>query len=323
MCTEDSYPKKFILREEGKLGSKHAVKFSKGTWHQIKIRERKGPSRGIIQQCEPHERSPCAPKFWERSHEETLQQERCARRVAWDLANKLNNSDKATFYTPIEARVIASTHFEKTRGARIRSRFGSINAHDEQKELSSEELDTSRRSRNSTVVLTANGEVHTNEEAQAHVHDLNTLAVQSLGKLCEDHGYSYEWVSGQKPQLTKEVRTTACKTDNFVTLVVPGLSTSSGSNSFRPKHRHRRICRQQIQLKSEVTNCSHEGGADQHQKPKTKLDRDDSRDADDRLRDLPEWLEEFTGNPEDTEVRAPAHISQDSDSERPTKVVSK
>ena len=39
------------------------------------------------------------------------------------------------------------------------------------------------------------------------VHDLNlfvtvqlldeTLAVLSLGKLCEDHGYSYEWVSGQ------------------------------------------------------------------------------------------------------------------------------
>ena len=49
--------------------------------------------------------------------------------------------------------------------------------------------------------------------------------------------------------------------------------------------------------------------------------RDDSRDADDRLRDLPEWLEEFTDNLEDTEVHAPAHTSQDSDSERPTKLV--
>ena len=48
--------------------------------------------------------------------------------------------------------------------------------------------------------------------------------------------------------------------------------------------------------------------------------RDGSRDSDDRLRDLPEWLEEFTDNPEDTEVHAPAHISQDSDSERSTKV---
>ena len=92
-----------------------------------------------------------------------------------------------------------------------------------------------------TAVLVASGEVHTNEEAQVYVHDLNlfetvqlleeTPAVLSLGKLCEDHGYSCEWVSGQKPRLTKEVKTIVCKTDNFVPLVVPGPSTSSGSNS--------------------------------------------------------------------------------------------
>ena len=98
--SQDSHPRNSVLREKGKLGSKHAVNFSKGTWHQIKIRERKGPSRGIIPKCEPHERSPCAPKFEERSHEETVHQERCARRVAWDLAkniHKLKNADKATF----------------------------------------------------------------------------------------------------------------------------------------------------------------------------------------------------------------------------------
>ena len=39
--SRDSCPRKFILREEGNLGSKRAVKFSKGTWHQIKIWERK------------------------------------------------------------------------------------------------------------------------------------------------------------------------------------------------------------------------------------------------------------------------------------------
>ena len=58
-----------------------------------------------------------------------------------------------------------------------------------------------------------------------------TPAVLSLGKLCEDRGYSYEWVSGQKPPLTKEEKTIACKIDNFVPLVVRWLSTSSGSNS--------------------------------------------------------------------------------------------
>ena len=67
------------------------------------------------------------------------------------------------------------------------------------------------------MVLRASGEVHTNEEAQENVRDLNlfatvqlleeTLAVLSLGKLCEDHGFSYEWVSGQKSRLSKEVKT--------------------------------------------------------------------------------------------------------------------
>ena len=66
------------------------------------------------------------------------------------------------------------------------------------KDLSSYELDTLRRSRNTTAVLTANGEVHTKEEAQVFVHDLtlsvtvqllqDKLPVLSLGKLCEDHG---------------------------------------------------------------------------------------------------------------------------------------
>ena len=38
---------------------------------------------------------------------------------------------------------------------------------------------------------------------------------------------------------------------------------------------------------------------------------------------LPEWLEEFTDNLEDTEMGGPAHICQDSDSERLTKVASR
>ena len=51
--------------------------------------------------------------------------------------------------------------------------------------------------------------------------------------------------------------------------------------------------------------------------------RDDRRDSVDRLHDLPEWLEEFTDNLEYTELPASAHSSQDLDSGRPTKVVSK
>ena len=115
-ASRDSYPRKSILREPGRLGSKHAVKFSTGTWHQIKIRERNGPSRGIIQKCAPHESSPCAPKFEERSHEETLIQEGCARRAAWNLAKnicKLENSEARWFRWRTAGACAASCYKEE------------------------------------------------------------------------------------------------------------------------------------------------------------------------------------------------------------------
>ena len=68
-------------------------------------------------------------------------------------------------------------------------------------------------SRSPTTVMTANGEVQTREEATENVKQLDLLvkvvlleetpAVLSLGKLCEDHGYTYHWTSGQKPHLIR------------------------------------------------------------------------------------------------------------------------
>ena len=63
-CVSQDYPqRKSILREVGKLGSNHTVKFSKGTWHHVKIRERKDPSYGVMQKCESQERIPWAPNL--------------------------------------------------------------------------------------------------------------------------------------------------------------------------------------------------------------------------------------------------------------------
>ena len=105
--------------------------------------------------------------------------------------------------------------------------------------LSSGEMDTVKKVQIPDIVLTANGEVQTHEEAQVFVHDLNlivtvqlldeTPAVLSLGKLCEDHGYSCEWVSGRKLRLTKDGKSIICKTDNFV----PGLSTNPDEPASR------------------------------------------------------------------------------------------
>ena len=81
------------------------------------------------------------------------------------------------------------------------------------KELISDELETVTTSRSPMTVITANGEVRTNEEAAVYVRELDifltmkllehTPAVLSLGTLCDEHGYSYERINDQKPHRMK------------------------------------------------------------------------------------------------------------------------
>ena len=59
----------------------------------------------------------------------------------------------------------------------------------------------------------------------------NTPAVLSLGKLCDENGYSCDWINGQKPHLIYNGIRTQCNKENFVPIVVAGLSTSSSSSS--------------------------------------------------------------------------------------------
>ena len=77
------------------------------------------------------------------------------------------------------------------------------------KDLSDDDIDILTKSCSPTIVITANGEVQTNEEATVYVKESdifltmkvleNTSAVLSLGKLFDENGYSYEWMNGQKP----------------------------------------------------------------------------------------------------------------------------
>ena len=99
------------LPRAGELGLnasvRHTPKFSGRTCYEIRIRERKGPSRGIFQTGEPHEQNPCASSFEERTPEETSRQEDCARKAGWNLARKiykLNAEDKATFWSPVDKK---------------------------------------------------------------------------------------------------------------------------------------------------------------------------------------------------------------------------
>ena len=75
------------------------------------------------------------------------------------------------------------------------------------KDLSDAEMNTLTKLCSPSMVLTPN-EVETFDDAELDTFLTikvleDTPAVSSLGKLCDEHGYSYEWITGQKPHLIK------------------------------------------------------------------------------------------------------------------------
>ena len=106
------------------------------------------------------------------------------------------------------------------------------------KDLSDAEMDTLTKSCSPTIVITANGEVQTHEEAIVYVKELDIFLTMkvldntpAVGKLCDEKGYSYEWINGQKPHLINNGIRIISNTENFVPIVVPGLSNSSSGSS--------------------------------------------------------------------------------------------
>ena len=218
------------------------VKFTKAIARHTKIRDQ-NPSLRYICPGEPHERRNNAPKFEDRSQEETEWQEQGAREASWKLAKrvlKLKEHERATFFSPSEKRCLpASTLKPEEREFVVDS--GASMHMISKKDLSDAEMDTLTKSCSPTIVITSNGEVQTHEEAIVYVKELdillamkvleNTPAVLSLGKLCDENGYSYEWINGQKPHLIEDGIQIICNTENFVPIVVPGLSSSSSGSS--------------------------------------------------------------------------------------------
>ena len=151
------------------------------------------------------------------------------------------------------------------------------------------------------MVVTANGEEQTNEEAQVYVHDLGhfvtvqfleeTPTVLSLGKLCKEHGYSYEWASGHKLRYGK-FRISCCSkvVIQFWYQFVFNIDIQAVERRDEPA----------------PGNWRKTDPITENQNKK----KNGNRDSDDRLQDLPEWLEEFADNQEDTEMPVPAPVSQ-------------
>ena len=240
---QDMTPPKSILRKSTDMPKPiQRVKFTKAIARRTKIRDQ-NPSLGFFCPGEPHQRSPNAPKFEGRSLEETEWQGQGAREAAWKLAKsvlKLKEQERATCFSLLENRCLLASTLQPEEREFVVDSGASMHMISE-KDLNSAEMDTLTKSCSPTKVITANGEVQTHEEATVYVKELeifltmkvleNTPAVLSLGKLCDENGYSYEWIDGPKPHLIKDGIRIVCNTENFVPIVVPGLSSSSSGSS--------------------------------------------------------------------------------------------
>ena len=172
---QDMTPPKSILRKSTDMPKPiQRVKFKKATARHTKIRDQ-NPSLGYICPGEPHERSPNAPKFEDRSQEETEWQEQGAREAAWKLAQnvfKLKEHERAAFFSSPENRCLpASTLKPEEREFVVDS--GASMHMVSKKDLSKAEMDTLTKSCSPTIVITANGEVQTHEEAIVYVKELD------------------------------------------------------------------------------------------------------------------------------------------------------
>ena len=153
---------------------------------------------------------------------------------------KLKEHERAAFFSSPENRCLPASKLKPEEREFVVDSGASMHMISK-KDLSKAEMDTLTKSCSPTIVITANGEVQTHEEAIVYVKELdmfltmkvleNTPAVLSLGKLCDENGYSYEWINGQKPHLIKDGIRIICNTENFVPIVVPGLTSSSSTSS--------------------------------------------------------------------------------------------
>ena len=112
---QDMTPPKSILQKCTDMRKPiQRVKFTKAIARHTKIRDQ-NPSLGYICPGEPHQRSPNAPKFEDRSQEETEWQEQGAREAAWKLAKnvlKLKEHQRATFFSPSENRCLPASNLK-------------------------------------------------------------------------------------------------------------------------------------------------------------------------------------------------------------------
>ena len=247
---------------------------------------------------------------------------------------KLKENERATFFSPSENWCLPASNLKPEEREFVVDSGASMHMISK-KDLSDAEMDTLTKSCSPTIVITANGEVQTHEEATVYVKELDTAL--SLGKLCDENGYSYEWINGQKPHLIKNGIRIICNTENIVPIVVPGLSSSSSgsSSALRTSMKQESHCSTSSSASSssptvsEIQTREREDGNDSDTSPVTVSNSVDDRSGQpDETQankipkpnkkettiergnscgdsEIPEWLQEFKENLVDDEI--PVH----------------
>ena len=161
-----------ILRKSSNiLKPIRCVQFTKAVVRRANIRGQ-NPSLGMICPGDPHQRNPNAPKFEDRSQEETEWQERCAREAPWKMARsilKLKEKHKTAFFSPSKIWCLPAPSTPKPEEREFVADSGASMHMTSKKDLNSAELKTVRTSKSPTTVITVNGEVQTHEEATVFV----------------------------------------------------------------------------------------------------------------------------------------------------------
>ena len=84
---------------------------------------------------------------------------------------KLKGKDKPTFFSPTKGLMSPSAIHNETREKRVCGRFRSIKHMLRKEDLNSAEVETVQVSQNPVTVITAYGEMQTNEEAKVYVKE--------------------------------------------------------------------------------------------------------------------------------------------------------
>ena len=126
--------------------------------------------------------APMLQKIQDRSQEETEWQEQGAREAAWRLAKsvfKLKEHEKAAFFSSPENRCLPASTLKLEEREFVVDSGASMHMISK-KDLSKAEMDNLTKSCSPTIVITANGEVQTHEEAIVYVKELDIFLTMKV-----------------------------------------------------------------------------------------------------------------------------------------------